>query len=107
MDTATKTENDGGKQGNEGIAHRFLPASLAPKKGRPPMARFPDLRVTARSPSSRTCVSSDCQSTVRRSLFGVRTDEVRRTQDDGRENALTAYSGGTVWALHPLRVAAG
>ncbi len=32
---------------------------------------------------------------------------LRRARADSIETALSAYSGGTAWALHPLRVVAG
>ena len=56
------------------------------------MARFPDSRISAPSPSSQTTASSDCP-------------EDSHPRDVVK--ALPAYSGGTVWAFHPLRVAAG
>ena len=56
------------------------------------MARFPDSRISARSPSSQTTMSSDCP-------------EDSHLRDGVK--ALPAYSGGTVWVFHPLRVAAG
>jgi hypothetical protein len=50
------------------------------------MARFPDSRIVAARLSSR--------------FERFRTSDVV-------DASLPAYSGGTVWASHPLRVAAG
>src|SRR5579862_4385546 len=57
-----------------------------------PGARFPDSRITATHRSSQV-PSPACA--------GFR-DPVTCL-----DASLTAYSGGTVWAFHPLRVAAG
>ena len=54
------------------------------------MARFPDSRILRRV-SSTTAVTSD----------------LRPEPSDSCDASLAAYSGGTVWASHPLRVAAG
>ena len=60
------------------------------------MARFPDLRISASaSASSQVCDPV----TDREPVFG-------RAPGQG-EAPLPAYSGETVWASHPLRVAAG
>jgi hypothetical protein len=48
------------------------------------MARFPDSRIAAARWSSQAC-----------------------SPVTSGNAPLTAYSGGTVWALHPLRMAAG
>src|SRR5437867_6301059 len=73
---------------------RILPASRAPKKGRP------------RWPGVLTCGS------VRDHRLPKLADELSDARDIDRAiadcvNALPAYSGGTVWESHPLRVAAG
>ena len=58
------------------------------------MARFPDSRITAArwssQPPSPACSVAGCAVPVTFS-----------------NASLTAYSGGTVWASHPLRVTAG
>jgi hypothetical protein len=67
------------------------------EKGRPRMARFPDLRIVA-------ALSASSQADGEPS-DGPWTGE-QRSRDES-EASLAAYSGGTVWAFHPLRVAAG
>ena len=58
------------------------------------MARFPDSRITAARWSSQL-LSPACSVAG----YGVPVTSSNAS--------LTAYSGGTVWASHPLRVAAG
>ena len=58
------------------------------------MARFPDSRITAAR-------------RVFPSAFACAARGVRRDSDIRSTRSLAAYSGGTVWASHPLRVAAG
>jgi hypothetical protein len=58
------------------------------------MARFPDSRITAARWSSQP-LSPACSGAG----YGVPVTSSNAS--------LTAYSGGTVWASHPLPVAAG
>ena len=59
------------------------------------MARFPDSRIAA----ARRAFPS---------AFARRIGVARSRDSDIRSTrSLAAYSGGTVWASHPLRVAAG
>ena len=60
------------------------------------MTRFPDSRIAATSRSSSQAVAG--------SVTGLASEH--RTKNQSRVS-LAAYSGGTVWASHPLRVAAG
>ena len=55
------------------------------------MARFPDSQINT---------------TLSFVFPGTRPSDGVRTSTRGRA-PLAAYSGGTVWVLHPLRVAAG
>jgi hypothetical protein len=90
------------------------------------MAKFPDSRIDALSLSSQTNESSDCPSSVvtpspPRGLVSLALRDVAnapriknqartKTQAPGPKDdarALPAYSGGTVWASYPLRMAAG
>ena len=65
------------------------------EKGRARVARFPDLRIDGGIPSlPRRLAPSD-----------LARSRLRAWRDFTRP--LAAYSGGTVWDLHPLRVAAG
>jgi hypothetical protein len=57
----------------------------------PPVTRFPDSRISAPFTVFPDTRSSDCPSTT----------------SSGVVKVLPAYSGGTVWAFHPLRVTAG
>jgi hypothetical protein len=69
------------------------------------MSRCPDLRVDAALRPSQTPMGSV---TVRsRGPAEQRKARLRATNQRRNQAPLTAYSGGTVWELHPLRVAAG
>ena len=70
--------------------------SRAEKHGRPPVIRFPDSR---RESASRTFPSVQ--------LSGGTTARDEEPTDQGTRRSVTAYSGGTVWASHPLRITAG
>ena len=59
------------------------------------MARFPDSRITAARWSSQAFIGHGLQAVT--NLNPVTSGNA----------PLTAYSGGTVWASHPLRMAAG
>ena len=65
------------------------------------MARFPDSRIVARVCLPRSFVY--CGG-IDPPLGGIDPPRVPVASDDA---LLAAYSGGTVWASHPLRVAAG
>ena len=69
----------------------LLPASHAPKKWTPPVARFPDSRrrIALRPPSQ-----------AREAQW--RTWVLDRKRGPGAEDvrSVAAYSGGTVWELH-------
>ena len=54
------------------------------------MARFPDLRIERAF-----------------TVFPGESSDGLEPDDEPVRSALPAYSGGTVWAFHPLRVAAG
>src|SRR5437667_3835740 len=80
---------------------RLLPASLAPAS----TADVPRREGRSRWPGFLTRGATRAHSLPGFALNPVTVRGSHRTADFA--NALPAYSGGTVWGLHPLRVAAG
>src|SRR5262245_27269872 len=91
--TSVKVLRSGRRQAAAGRHRRkygligLLPASYAPKKDAPGRPGFLACGATHVRSLPRPAWSSD--------------------RPEGRAIVLTAYSGGTAWASHPLRVAAG